>query len=62
MTHDVQTMPGYAYDRVRVGLPMHGVVVIADTLPIGIAVDELATFVACSRDDEWEGQIIFLPL
>lgn len=53
VTHDVNTMAGFAYDRVRAGLRMPGVVEIADTLPISIAVDELATFVECSRDDEW---------
>ena len=62
VTHDVNTMAGYAYERVRAGLRMPGVIEIADDLPIGRAVDELATFVACSNEGEWEGQVIFLPL
>ena len=62
VTHDVNTMPGYAYERVRAGLAMPGVIVIAATLPIGVAVDELATFLGCSSEDEWEGRVIFLPL
>lgn len=28
LTHDVQTMPGFVYDRVREGLPVPGVVVV----------------------------------
>ncbi len=62
VTHDVTTMSAYAYDRVQQGLPMPGVIEIPDTLPIGLAIDELATFVACSHDDEWDEQVIFLPL
>ena len=62
VTHDVNTMAGFAYDRIRSGLSMPGLVVIPRDLPIGRAVDELATFVACSHDDEWEGQVIFLSL
>ena len=41
---------------------MRGVIKIADQLPIGGAVEELVTFVACSRDDEWDGQAVHLPL
>lgn len=61
-TQDEGTMPGFAYERTARGLPMPGVVVIPEGLPIGVAVEELTMLVACSRDDEWEGQVIFLPL
>lgn len=35
VTHDVSTMKDYAYDRVRVGLPMPGVIEIPERLAIG---------------------------
>ena len=48
LTHDVATMIDYAADRLVRGLPMPGVVVIHQNLPVNIAVEELATFLSCS--------------
>ena len=55
LTHDVQTIPGYAYDRVKAGLPMPGVVEVDDELPIGEAVEQLLILIEATRDDEWQG-------
>lgn len=41
LTHDRETMPGFAYDRVRSGDPMPGIFVVRDTMPTGQAIDEL---------------------
>lgn len=54
LTHDRSTMPGFAYERVRSGLSMPGVVEAPRRLPIGRAVDELELLVAGSREGEWE--------
>jgi Domain of unknown function (DUF5615) len=62
VTHDVATMPGYAYERVEAGLPMPGVFAVPSMLSIGRAVEDLVTLTACSRDDEWDASVIFLPL
>ena len=62
VTHDISTMPGYAYERVEAALPMPGVFAVPSHLSIGRAVDDLATLTACSDDDEWEGRVLFLPL
>lgn len=35
VTHDVTTITNFAYERVRVGLPMPGVIEVDDDLPIG---------------------------
>jgi hypothetical protein len=44
LTHDVNTMPRFAYERVRAGLIMPGVFLISSSMRIGRAIDEL-TFV-----------------
>ena len=62
ITHDVNMMPGYAYDRVRAGLRMPGLIVVPQDLSTGAAVDELVMVIECSLEDEWEGQVLYLPL
>jgi hypothetical protein len=62
LTHDVKTMTKYAYERVRNGLPMPGVVEINSYVDIGQAIEALVLFIECSIEGEWEGQVIFLPL
>lgn len=47
VTHDVNTMPRHAYDRVRASQPMPGVIVIPEDLAVGKAIEELATLLEC---------------
>jgi hypothetical protein len=62
LTQDLKTVPCYAYERVRAGLPMPGVWAVSGSVPIGQAIDDLLLLVDCSREGEWEGQVLFLPL
>jgi hypothetical protein len=62
LTHDVSTMTDRAYNRVRNGLAMPGVVEVPETLPIGRALQDLILFVECSRENEWDLQVVYLPL
>jgi Domain of unknown function (DUF5615) len=62
LTHDVATMTRYAYDRVREGKPMPGVFEVGRHVPIGIAIEEIVLLAECSLDEEWEGQVRYLPL
>ncbi len=61
LTHDVNTMPGFAYKRVKAGLPMPGVFVVIRDEPAGKIIDDLLLLIECSAEDEWEGQVTFLP-
>jgi hypothetical protein len=38
VTHDVNTMPGHAYQRIRQGEPVAGVFVVPQGFPIGQAI------------------------
>jgi predicted nuclease of predicted toxin-antitoxin system len=60
LTHDRATMPAFAYDRVRVGEPMRGVFVVDDRAAIGQTIDEILLFALCSKEGEWEGQVLYL--
>ena len=62
LTHDVTTMKQAAYDRIAAGLAMPGVFEVSQDVPIGRAIDELLLLVLCSDDEEWRGQVRFLPL
>jgi hypothetical protein len=62
LTHDRETIPAYAFERVDAGLPMPGVVVADDNLAIGTAINDLLLFALCSDEGEWQGQVLYLPL
>lgn len=62
LTNDVTTITKYAYERVATGQKMPGVIEISRAVPIGIAIDEIILLLECSLPDEWEGQVLFLPL
>lgn len=62
LTHDVQTVTKYAYDRVRAGLPMPGIVEVNNGTPIGRIVEDLLLFVECSTAGEYANRILYIPL
>lgn len=62
LTHDRDTMPGFAYARVRAGQPMPGVFVVRDLMPIGQAIDEILLAVEGLAPEECKDLVRFLPL
>jgi hypothetical protein len=62
VTHDVSTITRYAYERVQAGQRMPGVFEISRGVPIGRAIEDLLLLAECSFDNEWEGQVRYLPL
>ncbi len=62
LTHDVSTVPKYAYERIAAGQIMPGVIIVPETLPIGQAIEELVTVIECSEQSEYENQVVHLPL
>ncbi|NJN19115.1 MAG: DUF5615 family PIN-like protein [Oscillochloris sp.] len=62
LTHDVKTITRYAYERVAQGLPMPGVIEVSRLIPIGAVIDDLLLLAAASTANEWDGQIVYLPL
>lgn len=62
VTHDLQTVPGFASARIQAGEPMPGVFVVPQDLSIGRAIEELTMIVLCSHQSEWENLVVWLPL
>lgn len=62
LTHDVNTMPGYAYDRIKADLPLPGVIIVARNTPIGLAIDELEIMLQVYTALEFENQVHYIPI
>jgi hypothetical protein len=62
LTHDRDTMPNFAYDRVRAGQPMPGVFLVSDLMPVGQAIDEILLAVECLTPEECKDLVRFFPL
>ena len=61
LTHDVRTMSAHAFERLLAGVPMRGVIEVPRALAVGAAIDDLALLVECGQEDEFEGQVRYLP-
>ena len=62
LTHDVNTITRYAYQRVQSGKPMPGVFEVGREVSIKTAINDILLLAECSEEGEWEGQIRYLPL
>jgi hypothetical protein len=62
VTHDLRTIPKHAYERVKTGLPMPGVIAVPDDLPFGRAIEDLAILAECTTPSEVQSRVIYLPL
>jgi hypothetical protein len=43
-------------------LPMPGLILIRQSVPLREAIDDLVLIAATTTAEEWEGKIVFLPL
>lgn len=62
LTHDFATMIDYANNRVAENLMMPGIIAVPQDLAIGEAIDEISLLIEYSLENEWENQIVFIPL
>jgi hypothetical protein len=62
LTHDVQTMTKHAYDRIRAGISMPGVIEVRDDLSIGQAIEEILIALFASKPGELANRITYIPL
>ncbi len=62
LTHDVATMTKYAYERVGSDLPMPGMFEVSQAIAVGAAIEDILLLAECSLENEWEGQVCYLPL
>lgn len=62
LTHDVSTITRYAYDRVRAGKPMAGVVIVSLDAGVGQVVDEILLLLDTVPAADWQDTVQYLPL
>jgi len=62
LTHDRKTMPSFAYERVAAGLPMPGVFLVSDAMPIGQAIEQVLMAAQCLTEDETKNVVWYFPM
>jgi hypothetical protein len=61
LTHDVNTLTAFAYDRIAAGLPMPGVFEVPLSVPIKVVIEDILLLAECSVEGEWDGKVSYLP-
>jgi hypothetical protein len=62
ITNDRNTMVGFAYERIRDGGMVPGVIVTTNKQPIGEAIDDILLIAGCSTEEEVRDLVvIYLP-
>lgn len=62
LSHDVNTLTAFKYERVAQVLPMPGVFEVSLKVPISVAIEDILLLAECSLEGEWEGQVNHIPL
>jgi predicted nuclease of predicted toxin-antitoxin system len=62
VTQDEQTMIGFAWDRMKAGLPMPGLIVRGKGVSIRQAIDDLLLIASCGLPEDFKDQVKHLPL
>lgn len=60
LTHDVNTITKYAYERLANGLALSGVIEVSLAAPIGQAIEDI--LLLSEFEEECQGQIRYVPL
>lgn len=61
LTHDINTMAGFAYERVEAGLKMPGLFEVKLHASLGQVIDDILLLALYSLEGEWEGRVAFIP-
>lgn len=62
VTHDLKTIPKYAYERLAAGETIAGVFALTTATQMSVAIEELTLLIACSDASEWENGVFHLPM
>ena len=62
LTHDRQTIPSFAYQRIAKGLPMPGVFLVSDDMPIAKAIEQILIAAYCFSSEECKGVVRYFPI
>jgi predicted nuclease of predicted toxin-antitoxin system len=62
VSHDVNMMPANAYTRIQAGTPVAGLLMVKQSDPVGLLIDDLMLIWSASEAEEWQSVVGFLPL
>jgi hypothetical protein len=62
LSHDVNTLVPKAVQRTASGAPMSGLIIVPQSVSIGTAIVELELVASCGVAEDFQNQIVFLPL
>lgn len=62
LTHDRETMPNFAHERVKAGQPMPGLFLVSNVMPLGQAIEEILLAHDCLSEEECRNLVTFFPL
>lgn len=62
VTHDVRTMIKFAKERISLGKPMPGLFLVPQNVSPREVAESLTFIWSTTTPEEWEGQIMFLPI
>jgi len=62
VSDDRRTLAHFATQRVEARKKMPGLFLLRRKAPLGPVIDDLLLLAECSREGEWEGRILYLPL
>ncbi len=61
LSHDVNTMRGYFYDRIKAALSVSGLFLVHKQITIGEVIDALELIILASDENDWIGQVTYIP-
>jgi Domain of unknown function (DUF5615) len=61
ITGDLNTMVGFAWGRVRAGLPMPGVLALVENVGTGRVIDDIVLAAQQRTADEMKNQVLYIP-
>jgi predicted nuclease of predicted toxin-antitoxin system len=61
VSHDKGTMIRLAFDRIRLGQPMPGLIILHDWAPDQVLIEHLLIAIEASEPFEWVNQVVYLP-
>ena len=60
--HDLRTIPKYAYERIRDGKTVTGIILVPTDLPIHQSIEDLHILIECAAEEDWTNRLEYLPL
>lgn len=62
LTHDVETIPRFVYERIRAGLPVPGIIEVKRSFPLGRLIDELEVMIGAGKPEDFENLIRYISV